>query len=299
MKSFVYFLIIFLFFTCPGRMGAQDTTITYFSGDSVMIIENYKRNIIQSRQVFKKYPLNFSRETWFKYGIDVEEELKPYLLDKMLEEETIYYYDSTGNLVLESQRHLEGKSTRLFRYKPEDIIEISSVPENNCFGAGTEKPMLYAVTNFSIKKVCLNDDFGRQFCIESQQTINIYAETKTSTGLHYDTIRLFNDSINEIHTDIFFGYTLCSDDFNTDKKFSFTGKIYYYRTGTEALMNIYDKKKKDPVIRFPVNNFKNEFDISNLKKGKEYYLETVDYTNNQKKRIVFIANPQPPTTSDQ
>lgn len=111
-----------------------------------------------------------------------------------------------------------------------------------------------------------------------------FVNFKISEGAFMDSIRVSNDSISKSETISFFGYNFSSSDFDKTNKKEISRTIYYYRTGDEALLNIYNKKKKEPIKRITIGNFKNVIRVDDLKKG-EYIFEIVDYTNNKKKKL--------------
>jgi len=275
-------LILFLSIGFSGLLSGQDTMVIYLN-DSVFVrtITNNGK-LISEEKIRTGYDKEYT-EWLFNQGLYDDVFAKAFR-NKIQEHRKKNYYNEKGELIRTEVRSENGPAFNI-HYIPGKMISLKTKFTETCFPSGSEVNIEIELFSHTDKEICLkvyNTD--STVCVLPMGNLKSFVNFKISEGAFMDSIRVSNDSISKSETISFFGYNFTSSDFEKTGKKEISRNVYYYRSGNEALMNIYSLKKKEPIKRITLGNFKNVIKLYDLKKG-EYIFEVVDYTNNTKKKL--------------
>lgn len=278
-------LAFILLFFAPVFLKAQDTMVIYLN-DSVFVRTITKNGkLISEQKIRTGYDSDYTQ--WlFDRGLFDDVFMKAFS-NEISEYKKNNFYDAKGKLVRTEIRN-DNYPTVYFHYIPEKMISIRTNHIESCYPVGSEVDIELEIKSHTDIGICLYvPQKDSNICVLPLGKNKINVNYKIKEGDHTDSVLVKNDSIHKKEILQFFGYTISSVDFDSPEKKIISKTIFYYRSGNETLLNVYSKKKKDPIKRITLGNFKNTILLDDFKKG-EYIFEIVDYTNNTKKKLPVI-----------
>ena len=215
---------------------------------------------------------------------------------------TIYYevylwkekYEYTVNWDLKRILRTENSKVRpAYYYGPNKEIAIDSKSLDYFFTGRVDsiQSIEIKLTNTSQNTILLKPQFNSNNIISTSKEFVLPANESSIFELNLTfeansnsyNVMLKNDSIDIEFSLKTFGYHVDSKDVEIGRPLSLGKSFTYHRTGTEALLKLFDADKKKELQTFSVAKEWTSVDLSKIKSGR-YFLCIVDY---KLKREVF------------
>jgi hypothetical protein len=114
------------------------------------------------------------------------------------------------------------------------------------------------------------------FMIPPEAQVEIGFTLTLDASFHQYDISLSNDSITRTFRIQSFGYDLAGTEIKPDASLTLPRTFYYLPSANESLLTIYDRKRKEVLLRIPLGRANQAVDLTALKPGK-YWIERTDF----------------------
>jgi hypothetical protein len=126
------------------------------------------------------------------------------------------------------------------------------------------------------------------FMIPPGKQVEIGFTLTTDSAFHQYDIALSNDSISRIFRIQAFGYDLAGTQIKHGAAITLPQTFYYLPSGKESLLTIYDRKRKEVLLRIPLGRANQLVDMTALKPGK-YWIERTDFETGPEGCILILT----------
>ena len=199
-----------------------------------------------------------------------------------------YHYTNGGFLHRVDGHHYATDSLYTL-YGPHRELSVVN-PFHHATGVvGTQHKEALMLTNHSdqplelkvLAEDCFRSELPKTITIPPKTTQRYYMTLTLEPGDRKTNIRVHGDSLRVQLPVMAFGYHLRSEDAQQGNTIELKQRALYYRTGTEALLHVYDKRKKELVKTQSLAHHKTWLQLEELEPGR-YWLCVEDFSNSSK-----------------